>query len=84
VQTSPARLLDDQAHGAVRAMYDAGTHTIDEIAAARGESRPTVYRSLTRHPAVSPRVYETPLRREPDAIASGAGRVDVTGDNPHR
>jgi len=41
-------LLDDQAHAAVRAMYDSGRHTIDEIAAAHRVSRPTVYRSLQR------------------------------------
>jgi excisionase family DNA binding protein len=29
-------------------MYDAGEHTIDQIAAAHGVSRPTVYRSLKR------------------------------------
>jgi DNA invertase Pin-like site-specific DNA recombinase len=42
------RLLDAQAHAAVRAMYDAGEQTIDQIAAAHGVSRPTVYRSLKR------------------------------------
>ena len=46
------RLLDAQAHAAVRAMYDAGQHTVDQIAAAHGVSRPTVYRSLKRtHPS---------------------------------
>ncbi len=42
------RLLDEHAHAAVRAMYDAGGHTIDQIAAAHRVSRPTVYRSLKR------------------------------------
>jgi DNA invertase Pin-like site-specific DNA recombinase len=42
------RLLDERAHAAVRAMYDAGEHTIDQIAAEHGVSRPTVYRSLNR------------------------------------
>ncbi|HEV7806316.1 MAG TPA: recombinase family protein [Solirubrobacteraceae bacterium] len=41
-------VLDEHAHAAVRAMYDAGKHTIDEIAAQHGVSRPTVYRSLQR------------------------------------
>jgi DNA invertase Pin-like site-specific DNA recombinase len=40
--------LDEDAHAAVRAMYDAGEHTIDQIAAAHDVSRPTVYRSLKR------------------------------------
>ena len=48
------RLLDEQAHAAVRAMYDARRHTIDEIAAAHGVSRPTVYRSLKRTTPASP------------------------------
>jgi DNA invertase Pin-like site-specific DNA recombinase len=42
------RLLDEHAHAAVRAMYDAGERTIDQIAAAHRVSRPTVYRSLKR------------------------------------
>ena len=42
------RLLDEHAHAAVRAMYEAGQHTIDQIAAQHGVSRPTVYRSLKR------------------------------------
>jgi len=42
------RLLDKQAHAAVRAMYEAGQHTIEQIAAEHGVSRPTVYRSLKR------------------------------------
>ncbi len=42
------RVLDEQAHIAVRALYDAGQHTFDQIAAAHGVSRPTVYRSLKR------------------------------------
>jgi len=42
------RLLDEQAHAAVRAMYEAGRHTIEQIAAEHGVSRPTVYRSLKR------------------------------------
>jgi DNA-binding MurR/RpiR family transcriptional regulator len=29
-------------------MYDTGEHTIDQIAAGHGVSRPTVYRSLKR------------------------------------
>jgi len=29
-------------------MHDAGTHTIDELAAAYNVSRPTIYRSLQR------------------------------------
>ena len=33
---------------AVRAMYEAGQRTIEPIAAERGVSRPTVYRSLKR------------------------------------
>lgn len=41
-------MLDEHAHAAVRAMYDAGEHTVDEIAAEHGVSRPTVYRSLQR------------------------------------
>jgi DNA invertase Pin-like site-specific DNA recombinase len=40
--------LDEHAHAAVRAMYDTGEHTIDQIAAGHGVSRPTVYRSLKR------------------------------------
>ena len=42
------RLLDEQAHAAVRAMYEGGQHTIEQIAAKHGVSRPTVYRSLKR------------------------------------
>lgn len=42
------RLLDEQAHAAVRAMYEDGQHTIEQIAAEHGVSRPTVYRSLKR------------------------------------
>jgi DNA invertase Pin-like site-specific DNA recombinase len=40
--------LDEHAHAAVRALYQAGEHTIDQIAARHGVSRPTVYRSLKR------------------------------------
>jgi DNA invertase Pin-like site-specific DNA recombinase len=43
----PAALTAD-AHGTIRAMYDASEHTIDQIAAAHGVSRPTIYRSLQR------------------------------------
>jgi DNA invertase Pin-like site-specific DNA recombinase len=42
------RLLDEQANVALRAMYDAGEHTIEQIAARYGVSRPTVYRALKR------------------------------------
>jgi DNA invertase Pin-like site-specific DNA recombinase len=42
------RLLDEHAHARLRALYDAGEHTVDQIAAAFSVSRPTVYRSLKR------------------------------------
>lgn len=42
------RLLDEQGHATVRLMYEAGQHTIDQIADQHGVSRPTVYRSLKR------------------------------------
>ena len=42
------RLLNEHAHAAVRTMYEAGQHTIEQIAAEHGVSRPTVYRSLKR------------------------------------
>jgi len=41
-------LLSDEAHASIRSMHDAGTHTIDELAAAHSVSRPTIYRSLQR------------------------------------
>jgi len=41
-------LLGAEAHAAIRALHDGGGHTIDEIAALHGVSRPTVYRSLKR------------------------------------
>lgn len=36
-----------------RAMYDAGEHTVQEIADTFGVSRPTVYRHLTARGAVA-------------------------------
>ena len=48
------RLLDEQAHVAVRAKYKAGQHTIEQIAAEHGVSRPTVYRSLKRTQSQNP------------------------------
>jgi len=41
-------LLSDEAHTAIRSARESGTHTIDELAAAHGVSRPTIYRSLKR------------------------------------
>ncbi len=41
-------LLSADAHAAIRAMHDARTQTIDELAAMHGVSRPTIYRSLKR------------------------------------
>ena len=38
--------LSTGAHARVRQMYEAGEHTIDQIAATHGVSRATVYRSL--------------------------------------
>ncbi len=43
----PAALSDDQVRSA-RAMYEAGSHTVDEIAARFGVARATLYRHLRR------------------------------------
>ena len=36
-----------------RAMYDAGEHTVQEIADTFGVSRPTIYRHLDRSPSTA-------------------------------
>jgi AcrR family transcriptional regulator len=41
------RALTGEKVAAARRMYEAGSHTVDEIAHALGVSRATVYRHLT-------------------------------------
>jgi hypothetical protein len=64
-------LHDEHAHAAIRAMRDAGQHTIDQIAGEHGVSRPTRVPLAATHPPVSERVMtRNDKRRNPSHEAT--------------